>query len=310
MPQARGRFYSSETTPERRVSSRAGPFVPKSKNKQRKLLAESIAEIEKMDGVRVYWDRQKGEYRAQRSKKIQKEESKPLKKLSRPPLSERKREFLRMWLHTWETGAERQLSHDRDTLYGIAEQLSLWTKWFPGCKMVNIISTRHIQDERSRKHRVVPQTIIVLFGKTSLKLHVRLDPGRLIELTTEKPTRPGDEEDLEKVELGWYFRDSVDPSNATAEGGPAVGARVSFHISARNYANTIRNYDELWGQGVKHAAKQFMDGLEQRASELQSQNPATETGMVPDPASREDEQPNLIRRLPTRPRPRPPRVEV
>ncbi|KAK7739719.1 hypothetical protein SLS53_005689 [Cytospora paraplurivora] len=302
MPQARGRFYSFETTAERRVNSRIGPSEPKSEGEKSNLMAELIAESEKMDGVRVVWDKKRGKHKWKPSKENYTKGYKP----PIPTLSERKRAFLRTWLQTWETGAERHLSHDRDTLYGIAEQLSLWMKWFPGCKLVNILSTQWIIDKRSRKKRAVPKTISVLFGKTSHKLHVQLNPGRSIELTTSLPTRPEDEEDLEKFELGWYFREAADFSNTTVNGAPAVGTKVSFHISVRNYANAIRNYDEVWGQGAKQAAKQFIDGLEERASELQNQLPATESLSAHGSAPKEDDRANLVRRQLSRPRPRSP----
>ncbi|ROW03851.1 hypothetical protein VPNG_07253 [Cytospora leucostoma] len=302
MPQATGRFYSFEATAERRINSRIGPSVPKSEKEQRKLLAElmedtdhhaRIAEIEKMDAVRVVWDARRGKHKWKPTK-----EKHP--RGEKPPMSERKRDFLKMWLHTWETGAERHLPHDRDTLYGIAEQLSLWKEWFPGCKMVNILSTQWMIDKRSQKNRAVPKTILVLFGNTSLKLHVELNPGRSIELTSLQ-IRPGGEEALEKFELGWYFRKAADFSNTTANGAPALGTKVFFHVSARNYANTIRKYDEVWGQGAKEAAKQFIDGLEERASELQSRLPATESLSEPDRASKENNRPNLVRRQPSGP---------
>lgn len=212
-------------------------------------------------------------------------------------------------LSVWETEGSLTLPYDRETLYGIAERVSYWVKWFPGCNNVKVISTKSISDQ-SGKMKNVPETVKVSFGERSLGpaflfLHVRTHRGIRFELVYNPP-KHNKTERTEQYEISWEFKDKRDSSSAVSTGpSPVIGTQVRFHFRVRNNPKVILNCEKTWGRGFdKEDAEHIINRLGRRAADIQSGHTAnksvSESTAAPSFDLEEEDAWALVRRQPAR----------
>lgn len=210
-------------------------------------------------------------------------------------------------LQTWEAEGAMTLPHDRQTLYSVAEKLFHWPKWFPGCHNVHVVYTKSMTHSSGNTSKV-PQSVKILFGKSSLgadvRLRVQLQPGTRVQLVY-KPHKEGKTDRAEEYDISWHFKNQRDPSDTMHLGPtPIVGTHVRFLFRVRSYNNVISMCENTWGRGSDEEAESIIRSLDERVAYLQSEESTTEptSGSIKSPRLDPDQEymPMLVRRQPAR----------
>ncbi|ROV91220.1 hypothetical protein VMCG_09362 [Cytospora schulzeri] len=207
---------------------------------------------------------------------------------------------LRVNTRLWEVEGSLTLPYDRQTLYGVAERVSHWVKWFPGCNDVKVLETKSISDQ-SGETRTVPQTTKIVFGERSLSpnvhLHVQLQPARLVSLVYKPANHTV--KNTEQYEISWSFTDQHDSSGTEATA--PVGTHVRFHFRVRSVPHVISNCEATWGKGFdEEESENIIKRLGERAAYLLQTEGSAPNALPPGLDLEVENERMLVRRLPAR----------